>query len=306
MLRLLEMLCRHSILVTDISSAALYQVYEQTTPTLLIDETSTAADQKKLSHLLRSGSTPGSVALRRNASFNCYGPKVFAWMELPNDRALITRCIVIPMHETDRTDLNRVKDVSIQSAAEDLQKCLLQFRLERFSTSVRVEGIDRLHSRNRDLYEALAFPIADDKKLCEVVASLLSEQEQFTRELLSVRQAAVLIALMMAAHFPALPLHVGDVTKYSNRDLRSRKESIKLTPHTVGNILTSFGISRKRTNKGWLLEFDQNVRRSVHVLIKRYGMDCNAAVIFESSVLGRICADCSICKELGLTMRWKK
>jgi hypothetical protein len=59
-------------------------------------------------------------------------------MELPNDRALITRCIVIPMHETDRTDLNRITDVCIQSAA---------------------------HSRNRDLYEALAFPIADDKKL---------------------------------------------------------------------------------------------------------------------------------------------
>jgi hypothetical protein len=109
------------------------------------------------------------------------------------------------------------------------------------------------------------------------------------------------------AHFLESPrLLVGDVTKFANQALADRNESIKLTPHTVGNILTSFGINRKRTNKGWLLEFDQELRRSVHLLIKRYGTECNVAVIFDSSAAHSFCADCSICKELRLTMRWEK
>ena len=81
-LRVLEKLCRHSIAVTDVSSAAFYRAYEETVPTLLIDETSTVADPKKVLHLLRSGSTPGFVALRKDSFYKCYGPKVFAFLAM--------------------------------------------------------------------------------------------------------------------------------------------------------------------------------------------------------------------------------
>lgn len=141
LLRLLELLCRHSVLVGDISPAALYEIYRETTPTLLIDETSTACDQRKLFHLLRGGSTAGSVALRRNSSFTCFGPKVLAWTELSTDRALITRCVILPMHETDRTDLIRIVDSRIQSAAEDLQQQFLQLRMEKFNASPTVNAV---------------------------------------------------------------------------------------------------------------------------------------------------------------------
>ena len=271
MLRLLEMLCRHGILVADITPAAFYQLYEQSTPTLIIDETSTAADQRKLGHLLRSTSTPGSVALRKGASFSCYGPKAFAWTQLPHDRALITRCVVIPMHETDRTDLKRIMDPLIQSAAEHLQKQLLQLRLERFSTSVHVQHNDGLHARNRDLYEALTYPMGDDQNLGRELASLLWKQERFTREPLSVSQLAILMVLMSVAHLlKGKTLLVGDAANWANKFLADGNESIKLSPHAVGHILTTFGIqSRKRTNRGWLLEFDKSLCRSVHILIQR-------------------------------------
>ena len=81
-LRVLEKLCRHSIAVTDVSSAAFYRAYEETVPTLLIDETSTVADPKKVLHLLRSGSTPGFAALRKDSFYKCYGPKVFAFLAM--------------------------------------------------------------------------------------------------------------------------------------------------------------------------------------------------------------------------------
>ena len=207
LLRVLGLLCRHSILVADVSSAGVYQAYGTTIPTLLIDETHTAADETKLLHLLRSGSTPGFVALRKDSSSDCDGPKAFTWMEMPTDRALNTRCIMVPMHETERTDLRRPTDPRILTDADKLQERFLQFRSRKYGSSGRagfhVDGLDRLQARERDLYESLAFPIADDQELCEILASQISMQRQFTRESLSVRQMAVLAALAVAVHSDA-------------------------------------------------------------------------------------------------------
>ncbi len=238
--------------------------------------------------------------MRKNSSFSYYGPKVFAWTELPKDRALMTRCIVIPMHETDRTDLNRLTDPGIRSAAEDLQKQFLQFRLEKLNTSPCLKGVERLHSRNRDLYEALGFPVAEDEELCRVLAWLLSQQEQFTREPLSVRQVAVLTVLAIAAHVPERSaLLVGDVTRFANEALAHQDESIRLTAHAVGALLTSFGIQcKKRTNKGWLLEFDQELQRKTHLLIKRYRVDCN----FPPNLFDAL-PNCKLCNDLQLNGR---
>jgi hypothetical protein len=44
-----------------------------------------------------------------------------------------------------------------------------------------------------------------------------------------------------------------------------------------------------------LLEFDQALRRKIHVLIKRYGADGNIA-----SVLFEVSSDCSFCRDLHL------
>jgi hypothetical protein len=300
LLRLLGLLCRHSILVSDISCAAAYDAYQNTIPTLLIDETHTAADQKKLMHLLRSGSTPGFVALRRGSFGNCYGPKAFAWTQLPSDQALNTRCIVIPMHETDRGKLVRPTDPRIVLEAEKLQKQLLQFRLEKYNALCRANRLDTsdasaLHSRERDLYEALSLPIADDQKLCEILAWQLARQRQFTREPLSSRQAAVLAALANAVHSgEQFYMRVGAVATTANELLKRQHERIVLTPHATGDILTSLGIERKRTNKGWAIGFEREIQRKTHLLIRRYGVDCELA----STSSFEVSSSCEFCRDL--------
>ena len=72
-LRLLNLLCRRSLLTSDITSASFHATTNLVTPTLLIDETATAGDQRALFHLLRVGSTRGSLAIRKNKAFNAYG-----------------------------------------------------------------------------------------------------------------------------------------------------------------------------------------------------------------------------------------
>ena len=162
----------------------------------MIDETATAGDQGALFHLLRVGSTPGSVAIRKNMAFNAYCPKVVCWTELPNDQALNSRCVIIPLQESERTDLLRVTDPKIQADADNARQMLQQYRLENFNRlSLKpVPGAERLNSRTRDLYEALALPIAD-ARIRVVLVWQFQQQQSFNREPLSPVQAAVLHTL---------------------------------------------------------------------------------------------------------------
>src|SRR5713226_8782428 len=151
LLKVLSLVCRRPLLIADITSASFYQACAQFMPTMLIDETGTAANNRTLRHILRSGTTKGVLAVRRNYSFHSYGAKVFSWLEPPNDPALNSRCILIPMFESKSTALVSTDDPKIQEMAAHLQAQLLRFRLENFKT-VRVSpvpGDEVLRPRDR-------------------------------------------------------------------------------------------------------------------------------------------------------------
>ena len=173
-LSVLDLMCRRGLLTADISSAAFYRVCDRLTPTLLIDETSTAGESRNLFHLLRTGTTRDAVAIRRDESFKTFGPKVVSWTELPDDEALKSRCIVIPLRETHRTDLTRTTNPDVLLAAENLQKQLQQFRFEKFNALElrKVQGDEVLHSRARDLYQALLLPVVEYQEACEELVKL--------------------------------------------------------------------------------------------------------------------------------------
>ena len=84
-------------MTSDISSAAFYRACDRWRPTLFVDETATAGQQHTLYHLLRSGTTRDAIAFRGGHSYRAFGAKVVAWTEMPNDDALNSRCITIPM-----------------------------------------------------------------------------------------------------------------------------------------------------------------------------------------------------------------
>ena len=82
-------------MTADITSAAFCDLCHRMHPTILIDETRTAGQPRTLLHLLRSSSSRGFVGLRKNKAQLAHGPKVLSWVELPNDAALNSRCIII-------------------------------------------------------------------------------------------------------------------------------------------------------------------------------------------------------------------
>jgi hypothetical protein len=285
-LSLLSSLCRRSLLTSDITSASFYEACTRFTPTVLIDETATAGDQRELFHLLRAGSTKGSVAVRKNKVFNAFGPKVFCWAELPNQPALNSRCIIIPMQETERRDLLRPTHPKVLAHADDARQMLQQYRLENFNRLglMPVPGDEFLNSRSRDLFEALALPMPDSN-IREFLAVQIRQQQAFNREPLSPVVKAVLQGLELYIHenIADPSFSNSDLTAAVNLHLASDRELFRATPHRVGHVLTSLGLTdRKRTNTGWVLHLSRDTRDRIHKLVRRYGIELDNSVNRES------------------------
>jgi hypothetical protein len=296
LLQVLNLLCRRPLLTADVTSAAFYEVYERLTPTLLVDETLTTGNRRALFHLLKTGTTRGTVTLRKGRSLKAFGPKVISCTELPNDVGVNSRCVIIPMQETSRTNLAKPSDKKILDLTGGLQQQLLQYRLENYNSLrlPKVEGDERLYSRTRDLYQALALPLASNADMCGCLVQLFETQQEINREPLSPSSAAVLRLLYeyIHAHPQVGKCAQQEVTEAVNLNLEGLQETFRLTPHEVGRALTSLGFTnRKRTNAGFTLWLDLRTRKRIHKLAHDHGIDQEAA--FREKSFGH---DCELCK----------
>jgi hypothetical protein len=278
LLKVLSLVCRRPLLTADITSAAFYQACSQLMPTLLIDEAGTHQSNRVLRHLLRVGTTRDVVAMRKNQSFHAYGAKAISWLEPPEDPALNSRCILVPMFEANNSSLARPTDPALEEQAARLQAQLLQFRLDKYKSVElpNIPGAESLRPRARDLLTCLAAPCAENPNTFEYLLWFFKRQAEFTKEPLSLPEDAVLRALFYLAHQRLGPekVVVGDLTHMVNKLLARTGERFRLSPRKVGAVLTSLGfIYRQRTNLGWTVWLDRSQQKRVHELAQAHGME---------------------------------
>jgi hypothetical protein len=155
----MRLLCRRSLLVGEISAAGLLDACSRFMPTLLVDENDWQADRSSriLRKQLRSGTSVHLLTKNLYKTQRAFGAKILSSPELPDDPALLSRCLHIPMSETDRVDLHKPWDPEIVKAADALQGSLLQFRLEKYRSIAwrLVPGAEQLRPRSRDLLGSL-------------------------------------------------------------------------------------------------------------------------------------------------------
>src|SRR5690348_881353 len=271
----LRFLCRRALLTADITSAAFYKACDRLMLTLLIDETGTAGETRALFHLLRTGTTREVVALRKNEWFKTFGPKVVSWIELPDDAALNSRCIIIPLYETFRTDLLRPTSPEFTQAADDLQSRFLGFRFERMKSiaAPTVRASNLLHSRSRDLYEALALPVGDDDEVCKTLGELLEAQENCYRAPLSSSQTVVLQGFFTFMHLRQEGRRqvVGELSQMINANLGATGQMPRVSPREVGAALSALGFNnRNRASTGWQIIMGLEEMERFHALCAAY------------------------------------
>jgi hypothetical protein len=278
LLKLLSLLCRRSLLVSDVSPASLYKACAQFSPTVLIDEAGTLSNDRVVRHLLRSGTTRDAVSVKGDQIFHSYGAKVISWLEPPNDPALNSRCVLIPMFETTKSSLAKPGDPEVQELASTLQAQLLQFRFENYK-KLRVgpiPGDEVLRPRTRDILYALSAVHPQDNKRTQALLELLKSGEAMPQDSLSTEQNAVLRALFSIVHLrkDMASIQTLYLTNAVNYFLRRAGEKLRLQPRKVGSVLKSLGFSnRKRTHLGWILSLEQNDSEKIHQLAECYGID---------------------------------
>jgi len=300
LLRALSLVCRRPLLIADITSASFYHACARLMPTILIDETGSFRGNRALRHMLRSGTTRDVLAVRRNRTFHCYGAKVISWLEPPNDTALNSRCILIPMFESKGSALVRVDEPKVQQMAADLQAQLLRFRLENYKTvkPAAVAGDETLRPRTRDLLRSLSAAYAQDAERCQDLLKFFESGQCIPAEPLDPAQNAVLRALFSLIHLEEgiSSVRVGNLTCIVNLFLDRAGENLRLLPRKVGAVLTSLGVgTRTRTNSGWALSVNLQDAEKLHQLAACYGIDG-----FKDRFLGMSPEDCSLCRAAGL------
>ncbi len=303
LLKVLSLVCRRSLLIADITSRGFYQACTRFMPTMLIDETGTAANNRTLRHILRSGTTRDVFAVRRDYSFHSYGAKVVSWLEPPDDPALNSRCILVRMFENKSTTLVGTDEPEVQQLAAHLQAQLLRFRLENFKTvqPAPVPGDEVLRPRTRDLLRGLTAAYAKDVERSQRLLKFFESGQGIPAEPLDPGQNAVLRALFSLIHLQEgfSSIQVGDLTRVVNLFLEWAGENLRLLPRKVGAVLTSLGVAtRTRMNSGWALTVNRQDAEKLHQLAACYGIDG-----FKDCFLGMPSEDCSLCRAAGLNKK---
>jgi hypothetical protein len=282
------------LLTADISSSSFYEVCTRFQPTILIDETRTITNSRALLHLVRSGTTRGVVAIKNGRTFNSYGAKAVSWLEPPDDAALNSRCILIPMFESNSTDLHRTDEKKVQEFAANLRAQLLSYRFEKYMsvTPAAVPGDEVLRPRNRDLLRVLSAAHSNPER-SKATLKLFQTGQAIPSEPLNPEQNAVLRSLFAIVHTPqVLPILTKDLTVWVNKSLELTGEKLRLTPRKVGAILTSLGFNQRvRTNAGWAVFVSEEHSKKLHDLARNYGIDG-----WQDSVLNVFTKRCILCQ----------
>lgn len=299
LLKTLALVCRRPMLVGDITPGGLYQTCLRLNPTLLIDEVGSqvGVSQRALFHQLRLGTTRDVIALNSKQTQHSFGPKVLSSVQPLEDPALMSRCVVIPMKETDRPDLRRPTDPDIEETGRRLQAGLLQFRFDAYRTiqPATISGAERLRPRDRDLLSCLAAPIASDEAISKFLLAFFERRQDELAEGLSPYQEVILSVLYHLIHPGCDRVLVGDLAAIANGMFKLQAERLRLEPRKVGAVLTSLGVGwRERSNQGVVLVLDNEAQKEIHRMVRRFGVQITRLGLPLLDESG-----CSICREIG-------
>ncbi len=296
--QVLVLVCHRALLTADITPCVLLEACTNLNCTLLIDDADSQV--KALSRLLRMGTTPGLISMGKNPGLHSFGPKVLCFLELPDDPAFNTRCVVIPIKEANAANLARPDDPTILALADNLRRQLLQYRFDHFYR-VRLDSvpIDRaLRPRAHDLFRCLA-AVAGAGEDWDSLSRAVFHQDVALRDPLTPPQAAVVAACFSQVHLAARnfrSLLVSYLTKLVNDELERNEERLRLTPRKVGAVLTTLGfLKRERTSRGWVAWFEQDDVERLHELMQVHGED-----LILSPEVHRAISCCPQCMQRGI------
>jgi hypothetical protein len=316
LLKLLWCFCRRGLLAGDLRVASLYKLTDTWNPTLIIDELETGSSgaDGDLNRLLRTGSMPGTPAMRNGQPFQTYGLKIISSRQPPSDAALLSRGLVVSMLPADE-ELTPLDEAATRRIAKEFQAKLLMFRLTKHAAvknfSFPEHAFPGLSRRIKQIARALSAPLLGDQESTEELFAILrtvDEEERAERFL--EPEWLVTFALFDMCHENMFrdgvsvsrpEIHVGVLAERINEKLRREGENISLSARKVGGVLKCLHLRTELLNRsGRGLKFTSALKRKIHDLARQLGIDRRNIAFSGGLDAGNGGLPCPLCEETGL------
>jgi hypothetical protein len=285
-LRLLSCVCRHPLMLAEVTPIGFRSLPTQVSLTLLLDQQELKPNMQRL---LRASRYPGlHLPGARGSVVDPYGPKAIL---CGNDAAVETLGGgVIHVSVAPSILQSPALDARVQDEiANHFQPRLLMYRLKN-SGKVRESRVDvsQFTFTTRQLARTLAMCFPEDSGLASDAAQLLQPQDQEVRGQRSrdVIYAIVEILWAMIHNGKQREVRVDELAKDVNALLRSRGERLAYSSEEIGWKLRELNIPRHTSSAGRQVLLGRDTSRDVHRLARAYNLPCPQRG-------AEICPDCS-------------
>ena len=262
--RLLSCLFRRSLVLGEISAAAICSLPTELCPALFLEQCELSPQLQKV---LRASSGQDTYISWKGHLRSMCCAKVICNEEVFEHAALGQGAIGIPVTPVHRT-LPILDKRTQQAIVEEFQPKLLSFRLEKYHQVLNSDfDFPYATSPVRDLARSLGACVPDAPDLQEGIYPLLKDVDDEWKaesECTTYLYKLVVEVLMLACHQKnQSSLHVGEIAARANEMLERRGEMQVMNAKRVGNMLRAIGIYPTRLDaagRGILLAEPMRIR----------------------------------------------
>jgi len=287
MLRLLSCLCRHPLMLAEVTPGGFRSLPRQLSLTLLLNQQELRPNMQRL---LRASNYRGlHLPGNRGSVVDLYGPKAIF---CGNDAALDTlgggviHISAAPSQLQSSALGERVQN----KIANDFQPRLLMYQLKNSGKVRESVDVSKFTFATRPLARTLAACFPEDAELARAAVQLLRPQDEEIRGQRScdVNCAIVEILWGIIHDRKQKAVRVNDLAKFVNTLLRSRGETLEYGAEEIGWKLRDLNIPRHNSSSGREVVLGHDTSQLAHRLAQAYDLPCSQRV-----EAGAGCPDCT-------------
>ena len=266
LLRLLRALCRHPLMLAEFNRRLPFFL----TPTFLIfdpglspkRQASWRACNYRGFFVPLNGNTLGNLASSKAVfaenedSRDAWGPEALRLNLLPTTESV--------------PDLTAYEE---QQLAARFQPQLLMYRLRNLPLIQQSASATGPLPANSELARNLLIGVHDAPIIVKAAMPLLLSHEEELSERRSLDPNAVIVECLWVPAHQLRQIPSAELLKRVNALLHSRGESSQYNEKELGWKLKGLGIPRRRNGEGMVVPFSRELRRHIHVLARRFGLN---------------------------------
>lgn len=274
LLRLLSCVCRHPLLLAELTPGGFRSLPLELSPTLLVNQQALRPPMLRLFHA--SAYRGLHLTGNRGELIEIYGPKAVFSKSDAVFESLSEGAIQISLAQS-RSRWAALDENVQKKIADKFQGRLLSYRLKNLFVPREspVDGAE-FTAATRQLALALGACLSEDPQLAQDTVALLRLQDEDVREqrFCDISFATIEVLWGLVHHETEKTLTVDELAKLVNALLRSRGEAMVYSAEEIGWKLRALGVRRHTSAAGRKVVLDRESCQRVHHLARTYDLPC--------------------------------